>query len=396
MPFEQCWRWFGPQDSISLRQVRQTGASGVVTALHDVSAGEVWPLNAIMARKQMIEAEGLRWPVAESLPVHEEIKRRGVQSQRFVENYKSSIRNLGHCGIRTVCYNFMPVLDWSRTDLETHSSDGSITTAFQSPALAAFDLFILARPEAGNSYSAEEKQEARDFFLKLNMLQKENLVRTILLGFPGSGESYTLEQLLKEIEEYRDINPASFRENLLWFLRQIVPVAEEAGVFLALHPDDPPFPVLGLPRIVSSSEDVEAILREVDSPSNGITLCTGSLGASRKNNVTEIAERFASRINFVHLRNVSATAGGDFVESDHLEGDVDMYSVIRALLLEQRRRAEEGRSDVRIPMRPDHGHLVDADRQGNEYYPGYSLFGRMRGLAELRGLELGIQRSLGL
>jgi mannonate dehydratase len=349
-----------------------------------------------MARKHLIEAEGLRWLVAESLPVHEEIKRRGVQSQRFAENYKTSIRNLGRCGIPTICYNFMPVLDWSRTDLETHYSDGSITTAFQSHVLAAFDLFILERPGAVNSYSAEEKQEARDFFLRLNALQRENLVRTILLGFPGSGESYTLAQLLKEIEEYRDINPAAFRDNLLWFLRQIVPVAEEAGVYLALHPDDPPLSVLGLPRIVSNRDDVATILREIDSPSNGITLCTGSFGASRKNNVAEIAERFAGRINFVHLRNVSSTADGDFVESDHLEGDVDMYGVIRTLLLEQRRRANEGRPDVRIPMRPDHGHLVDADRQGNEYYPGYSLFGRMRGLAELRGLELGIQRSLDL
>jgi mannonate dehydratase len=396
MPLEQCWRWFGPQDPISLREVKQTGATGVVTALHDVPLGEVWTADAIMARKQLIEAEGMHWLVAESLPVHEEIKRRGARSQYFVENYKTSIRNLGRCGIRTVCYNFMPVLDWSRTDLETRFSDGSITTGFQSYVLAAFDLFILKRPGAGNSYNAEEKREARDFFLKLDASQKENLVRTILLGFPGSGESYTLDQLLKEIEEYRHITPASFRENLFWFLREIVPVAEDAGVYLALHPDDPPWSVLGLPRIVSSSENVATILHEVDSPSNGITLCTGSFGASRKNNVTEIVERFARRINFVHLRNVSTTAGGDFVESDHLQGDVDMYGVIKALLLEQQRRANEGRSDTRIPMRPDHGHLVDADQREKGYYPGYSLFGRMRGLAELRGLELGIQRSLGL
>jgi len=290
----------------------------------------------------------------------------------------------------------MPVLDWSRTDLETRSADGSITTAFQSHVLAAFDLFILKRPGSGSSYSAEEKRKARDFFLRLDEPQKKNLERTVLLGFPGTGKTYTLDQLLTEIGEYRHIDPASFRENLLWFLRQVVPVAEEAGVSLALHPDDPPWSVLGLPRIVSSGEDVATILRAVDSPSNGITLCTGSLGASRKNNVAEIAERFASRINFVHLRNVSSAADGDFVESDHLEGDVDMYGVIKALLLEQRRRADERRPDTQIPMRPDHGHLVDADRQGKEYYPGYSLFGRMRGLAELRGLELGIQLSLGL
>lgn len=394
MPFEQCWRWFGPHDPITLREVKQTGAAGIVTALHDIPAGAVWPVDDIMARKRMIEAEGLRWAVAESLPVHEEIKRRGPDSPRLIENFRVSISNLGTCGIRTLCYNFMPVLDWSRTSLETRFPDGTITTAFETRTLAAFDLFLLKRPGAEASYDAATIRDAETYFRKLDQGEKDQLVRTVLLGFPGSGERYTLDRLQTALQGYRKISRDSFRENLFHFLRQIVPVAEESGVLLAIHPDDPPWSVLGLPRIVTSSEDVAQIIGAIDSPSNGITLCTGSLGASRQNNVSAIAEQFAARINFVHLRNVVTREDGGFLESDHLEGDVDMYGVMRTLLLEQRRRADEGRADSRIPMRPDHGHLADADRR--EYYPGYSLFGRMRGLAELRGLELGIQRSMGL
>jgi mannonate dehydratase len=393
MPFEQCWRWFGPQDPITLREVKQTGATGIVTALHDLPPGAVWKVDAIMARKKLIETEGLHWTVAESLPVHEDIKRRSANARQRVDDYKTSIRNLGTCGVRTLCYNFMPVLDWSRTDLQRQFADGSITTAFQPHVLTAFDLYILKRPAAAEAPPATLRQ-AEEFFQNLDGPAREALTRTVLLGFPGSGEAYTVDQLRSAIEEYRGISPASFRENLLWFLREIVPAAEESGVFLALHPDDPPWSVLGLPRVVSNSEDVAQILSAVDSPSNGMTLCTGSFGASRRNDVVSIASRFASRINFVHLRNVTTAEDGSFVESDHLEGDVDMVGVIRTLLLEQQRRAAEGRRDSRIPMRPDHGHLYEADLR--TYYPGYSLFGRMRGLAELRGLELGIQHSLGL
>jgi mannonate dehydratase len=392
MPFEQCWRWFGPQDPITLRVVKQTGACGIVTALHNEPAGAIWTIDAIMARKRMIETEGLRWSVAESLPVHEEIKRRGPDSLRLVDNYQTSIRNLGTCGIRTLCYNFMPVLDWSRTDLDTQFADGSITTTFHTHVLAAFDLFVLRRPGAESAYDENSIREAEKYYRSLDERRRDRLVRTILLGFPGSGETYTLDQLRQALAGYRDIAQSRFRENLFLFLRQIVPVAEESGVFLALHPDDPPWSVLGLPRVVSTSDDVTQLLGAADSPSNGITLCTGSFGASRQNNVVAIAERFARRINFVHLRNVTTMDRGDFMESDHLEGDVDMFGVIKALLPEQQRRADQGRP--RIPMRPDHGHLLDADRR--EYYPGYSLLGRMRGLAELRGLELGIQRSLGV
>jgi mannonate dehydratase len=393
MPLEQCWRWFGPHDPVTLREVKQTGATGVVTALHELPPGAIWPIDAIMARKELIEAEGLRWAVAESLPVHEAIKRHAGDAQAFVDNYKTSIRNLGSCGIRTLCYNFMPVLDWSRTNLHTKFTDGSITTAFQPHVLAAFDLFILRRPEA-SEIPPETRRKAEEFFRALDGPGRDELTRTVLLGFPGSGEQYTIDQLRRAIDEYRGIPPASFRENLFWFLRAIVPVAEESGVLLALHPDDPPWPVLGLPRIVSDSEDVLQILSACDSPSNGITLCTGSFGASRKNDVVSMARRFSHRINFVHLRNIETGEDGSFVESDHLEGDVDMVGVVTALLLEQKRRANEGRPDSDIPMRPDHGHLFEADQ--GDYYPGYSLVGRMRGLAELRGLELGIKYSLGL
>ncbi len=394
MPMDHCWRWFGPRDPITLREVKQTGADGIVTALHEIPTGETWTVDEILTRKRMIENEGLRWVVAESLPVPETIKLRSPDSPRLIENYRASIRNLGACGVRVLCYNFMPVLDWSRTSLETRYADGTITTSFDRHVLAAFDMWILNRPQAEESYDSATVRRAREFFLTLNESAKDRLVQTVLLGFPGSGERYTLDRLQAAVQAYRGITREAFRENLLRFLSDVVPAAEDSGVLLALHPDDPPWSVLGLPRVVTGSDDVSRILSDVDSPSNGITLCTGSLGASRGNNVVEMAERFARRINFVHLRNVVTAENGDFLESDHLEGDVDMFGVIRSLVRGQRRRADAGRSDARIPMRPDHGHLADADRR--EYYPGYSLFGRMRGLAELRGLELGIQKSLAL
>ncbi len=394
MSMDHCWRWFGPRDPISLREVKQTGAGGVVTALHEIPTGETWTADEILSRKRMIENEGLRWVVAESLPVHEAIKLRTPDSPRLIENYRASIRNLGACGVRVLCYNFMPVLDWSRTSLETVCADGTITTSFDRHALAAFDIWILNRPRAEEFYDSVTVSIAREFFLALDESAKDQLVQTVLLGFPGSGERYTLDRLRDALQAYRGITREAFRDNLLLFLRDIAPAAEDSGVLLALHPDDPPWSVLGLPHVVTGSDDISRILSAVDSPSNGITLCTGSLGASRQNNVVDMAERYARRINFVHLRNVVTGENGDFLESDHLEGDVDMFGVIRSLLLEQRRRADEGRPDSRIPMRPDHGHLADADRRN--YYPGYSLFGRMRGLAELRGLEMGIQRSLGL
>jgi len=396
MALEQTWRWFGPKDPISLKEVRQTGAVGVVTALHHIPAGEPWSVEEIMKRKRFVEAEGLSWSVAESIPIHEDIKKRTGNYQMLIENYVQSIRNLGRCGIDTVCYNFMPVLDWSRTDLQVVFDDGSITTKFEARVFAAFDMFILKRPDAEEDYTANQVAKAKEYYENLNAQEEERLVQTVLLGFPGSLESYSLGEFRSALREYDDIGDTELRNNLYSFLRQIIPVAEESGVYMAIHPDDPPWPLLGLPRVVSDKRDVEQLLAVIDSPSNGITLCTGSFGASAQNDLVDMAESFANRISFVHLRNVKRNEDGDFLEDNHLDGDVDMYGVVKALLLEQKRRADEGRKDIRLPFRPDHGHLMIADRHWQNIYPGYSLFGRMRGLAELRGLELGIRRSLGL
>jgi mannonate dehydratase len=394
MSLEQTWRWFGPSDPISLAEIRQTGATGIVTALHHVPTGEIWPLEEILKRKNMIEAEGLRWSVAESLPVHEDIKRRSGKYRELIENYKGSIRNLGSSGIKIICYNFMPVLDWSRTDLEVVFKDGSITTKFETKVFTAFDLYVLKRPRAEDGLTERQVKEARLYYESLDGAAKERLIKTVLLGFPGSDESYTVDELGLAIKRYSEIDGSVLRDNLSHFLREIIPTAEEAGVLMAIHPDDPPWPLLGLPRAVSTKDQLTAIIRAVDSPSNGITLCAGSLGASKENDVVDMAHSFAERINFVHLRNVTRFDNGDFIEDNHLDGDVDLYGVMKELLLEQKRRSEEGRTDLRIPMRPDHGHLMLADRDRKNVYPGYSLFGRMRGLAELRGMELGIERSL--
>lgn len=396
MRLEQTWRWFGPKDPITLREIGQTGATGIVTALHHIPVGETWSVEEIMVRKRMIEAEGLSWSVAESIPVHKEIKTRRGDYESRIANYAASIRNLGRCGIDTVCYNFMPVLDWSRTDLKVVFRDGSIATKFETHVFAAFDLFLLKRPNAERDYTPDQIEKAKGFVASLGEKEKEQLIHTILLGFPGSLESYTLDEFRSALRVYDEMGDVSLREHLASFLKGIIPAAEESGVRMAMHPDDPPWSLLGLPRIVSNASDVRQLLEVVDSPANGITLCTGSFGASVKNDLEEMTNTFAHRINFVHLRNVKRNAHGDFLEDNHLDGDVDMYGVMKALLLEQKRRADEGREDLRMPFRPDHGHLMLADRHWQHIYPGYSLFGRMRGLAELRGLELGIRRSLGL
>ena len=396
MAFEQTWRWFGPHDPVSLKEIKQTGATGVVTALHHVPVGDVWTADEILKRKQLIEAEGLTWSVAESLPVHEDIKRRTSRCNELIENYKTSLRNLGSCGIGTVCYNFMPVLDWSRTDMQVEFSDGSITTRFEPTAFAVFDLFLLRRPGAEASYTDSQRTQAEEAYKKLDERGKKQLVDNVLLGFPGSGEAYTLDGLRTAIRTYEHINPGQLRENLRDFLKAVVPAAVEAGVMLAIHPDDPPWPLLGLPRVVSTARDVESLLAAVDSPANGITLCTGSLGAGANNDLVSMAEQFAPRINFVHLRNVTRDAAGNFMEADHLDGDVDIYGVMKALLIEQKRRATDALGSRKMPMRPDHGRLMLFDMHGKNFYPGYSLFGRMRGLAELRGMEMGIRKALGL
>ncbi len=393
MALEQTWRWFGPKDPITLQEIKQTGATGVVTALHHIPSGEIWPVDEILTRKRIIAAEGLKWSVAESVPVHEDIKKRKGKYGQYLENYKASIRNLGQCGIDIICYNFMPVLDWSRTDLQVKFKDGSITTKFEAKAFAAFDIFILKRPHAEENYSKEQISFARQYFASLNESQKEKLKQTVLLGLPGSLEAYTLEEFQSALSEYNEIGDSELRENLSGFIKEIIPVAEESGMLLAIHPDDPPWPLLGLPRVVSNKQDIEQILSVSDSPSNGITFCTGALGAGFDNDLVDMAENFAERINFIHLRNVTRNQDGDFIEDNHLEGDVDMYGVMKALLIEQKRRVDEGRKDTRMPMRPDHGHLMLPDQHRQGIYPGYSLFGRMRGLAELRGLELGIRRA---
>ena len=396
MALEQTWRWFGPKDPISLKEVKQTGATGVVTALHQIPIGTAWTIDEINQRKAMIEAEGLTWSVVESVPVHEDIKKRTGNYKNYIENYKQTITNLGRCGIDTVCYNFMPVLDWSRTDLKVEFRDGSITTKFDANVFAAFDLFILERPNAADSYTQKQIDYAKLYFDSLNESQKQKLIDTILLGFPGSLEAYSLESFKAAINEYQIIPKEKLQENLKAFIKALVPVAESSGIKLAIHPDDPPWSLLGLPRIVSTADDLEKILNTVDSPVNGITLCTGSLGASINNNLVDITNKFVKRINFVHLRNLTRNTDGDFMEDHHLNGEIDLYNVMRTLLVEQKRRADAKEINARMPMRPDHGHLTLADANREGIYPGYSLFGRMRGLAELRGLELGILRSLNL
>jgi len=401
MAMEQTWRWFGPDDPITLPEIRQTGATGIVTALHHIPPGEAWAREEILARRGEIERAGFTWSVAESLPVSESIKTRSGDFRRHLRRYAASLRALGACGVDTVCYNFMPVLDWSRTDLRTVATDGSVTTKFDVVVFAAFDLCILCREGAERDYAPGTVRAARAWFEEADSAARERLLRTVLLGLPGSGTAMTLKEFRGALAPYAELGDAGLRANLREFIAEMTPVAEEAGVRLAIHPDDPPWPLLGLPRVVSLAADVAEILRAADSPANGITLCTGSFGASPRNDLVAMAEKFAPRISFVHLRNVRHDGAGGFAEDDHLGGHVDMFGVIRAILMEQERRGREGRADRRMPMRPDHGRTTLADDmldgvRGRGTYPGYSLVGRMRGLAELRGLEQGIRLSLGI
>jgi len=396
MAFEQSWRWFGPNDPISLEEIKQTGATGIVTALHQIPIGEIWTIEEIIERKRIIEKAGMRWAVTESIPVHDDIKKRTGNYRRYLDSYKESIRNLAKCGIDIVCYNFMPVLDWLRTDLRVIFKDGSITTKFDRRVLAAFDIFMLKRKDAEKDYTDDEIKEAERCYRGMTTERREKLLETILLGFPGSLEAYTLDGFKSELDKYDNIGSSDLSQNLRSFINEIVPVADDSGVLLGIHPDDPPFPLFGLPRIVSTRKDFEQILSFENSQSNGITYCPGSLAAFPENDVVEMSEAFASRINFIHLRNVKRDGNSGFVEDNHLDGDVDMYGVMKPLVVEQQRRIENGIKGSRMPLRPDHGHLMLPDMNRKGIYPGYSLFGRMRGLAELRGLEFGIRRSLGL
>ncbi|KZL22237.1 mannonate dehydratase [Pseudovibrio sp. WM33] len=387
---EQTWRWYGPHDPVTLKDVRQAGATGIVTALHHIPNGEVWPVEEIQKRKDEIEAAGLVWSVVESVPVHEHIKTRTGDFEKYIETYKQSIRNLVACGITKICYNFMPVLDWTRTDLTYELETGATCLRFDADIFTAFDIFILERPNAKEEYSAEEVARATAVFEGMSQEDKDGLVKTILAGLPGSEESYTVADIRAHLERYNGMDADKLREHLALFLKEVIPVCVETGALMAIHPDDPPRPLLGLPRVCSTESDYEYISKAIDVPENGFTFCTGSLGVRPDNDLVGIVERYAQRIHFVHLR---ATKREDnplsFHEADHLTGDVDMVGVISALVDEEERRKAAGSDDL-IPFRPDHGHAMLSDLQMKSA-PGYPAVGRLRGLAELRGVETAVR-----
>lgn len=390
----QTWRWYGPNDPVSLLDVRQAGATGVVNALHHIPNGDIWSVKEIQKRKNEIEKAGLTWDVVESLPVHEKIKTRSADFEQIIENYKESMKNLAACGVYVICYNFMPILDWTRTRLDMPLENGSLALEYNASELRIFDLCILRREGAEQDYPFEEIEQAKNQFKNLEALDIQRISDNMLKGLPGSEEGYSMEEFKAMLDTYKGINADQLRSHLVQFLSEIIPLAEELGIRMCIHPDDPPFTLLGLPRVMSTQADYQFIFDQVPPMSNGITFCTGSLGVRADNDLPAIFDAFADRVHFLHLRSTKRDAEGNFYEADHLTGDVDMFEIITRVIKEQRRRVAENRQDASIPMRPDHGHQMLDDLVKLKINPGYSAIGRLKGLAELRGLEWGINKMI--